>query len=299
MRQGYRKWTIALVLLGILSACNLTEPSPPSRLPQLGREKPRVQQPKPSTREPISSAINNRNLLLGNPSNAVSSIASIDDYLLVKPQYVMSYNSKTKTANWVSWQLNRSWIGAADRQDNFRPDEALPNAWYKVRPNDYMGSGYDRGHIAPSADRTRNEADNSATFLMTNMMPQVPELNRGLWSDLEDYCRDLVQQGKELYIVAGPVGRKGSIGRKEKIAVPARNWKVIVVLDRQGLGMQGIDANTRTIAVMMPNDASVKGKGWKSFRVSVARVERETGLNFLSNVSPQVQQVIESKVDSH
>jgi len=173
-----------------------------------------------------------------------------------------------------------------------------PDVWYKVRPTDYTGSGYDRGHIAPSADRTRNEADNSSTFLMTNMMPQVPELNRGVWGDLEEYCRELVQQGKELYIVAGPVGRKGSIGKKEKIAVPAKNWKVIMVLDRQGLGMQGVNANTRTIAVIMPNDASVKGRGWKSFRVSVARVERETGLNFLSNVSPQVQQVIESKVDS-
>lgn len=294
MRQVYRGWTIALILLGILSGCNLTEPSPPSQLPQLDRKKPRVQ---PTTQPPITSATNNRNLLLGNPSNAVSSIASIDNYLLVKPQYVLSYNSKTKTANWVSWQLNKSWIGAADRQDNFRPDDSLPDTWYKVRPNDYTGSGYDRGHIAPSADRTRNETDNSSTFLMTNMMPQVPELNRGLWSDLEEYCRELVQQGKELYIVAGPVGRKGSIGRKEKIAVPAKNWKVIVVLDKQGLGIQGIDANTRTIAVMMPNDASVKGKGWKSFRVSVTRVERETGLNFLSNVSPQVQQVIESKVD--
>ncbi|MEG3880254.1 DNA/RNA non-specific endonuclease [Microcoleus sp. herbarium7] len=299
MKQGYRGWAIALVLVvGIISGCNLTAPSPPSRLPQVSREKPRLQQPKPSTREPISSAINNRNLLLGNPSNAVSSIASIDNYLMVKPQYVMSYNSKTRTANWVSWQLNRSWIGAADRQDNFRLDDSLPDAWYKVRPNDYTGSGYDRGHIAPSADRTRNEADNSATFLMTNMMPQVPELNRGLWGDLEDYCRELVQQGKELYIIAGPVGRKGSIGRKEKIAVPAKNWKVIVVLDRQGLGMQGITADTRTIAVMMPNDASVKGSGWKSFRVSVKQVERETGLNFLSNVLSQVQQVIESKTDS-
>jgi endonuclease G len=125
-------------------------------------------------------------------SNAVPSVASIDNYLMVKPQYVLSYNSKTNTANWVSWQLNRSWIGTADRQDNFRPDGTLPAAWYKVRPNDYTGSGYDRGHIAPSADRTRNEADNSATFLMSNMMPQVPELNRGVWGDLEEYCRELV-----------------------------------------------------------------------------------------------------------
>jgi len=62
--------------------------------------------------------------------------------------------------------------------------------------------------------------------------------------------------------------------------------------------MQGVNANTRTIAVIMPNSGSVKGQGWKSFRVSVKQVERETGLNFLSNVPPQVQQVIESKVES-
>jgi endonuclease G, mitochondrial len=96
------------------------------------------------------------------------------------------------------WQLNKSWIGTVVSLDNFRPDDALPAAMYKVRPSDYTVRGEDRGHIAPSADRTRNEADNSATFLRTNMMPQVPELNRRVWGDLEEYCRELVQQGKKL-----------------------------------------------------------------------------------------------------
>lgn len=299
MRKIWQLGAIALIL-GMVSGCNLTSAPPSSRTrvsPKPGLEKPR-QKPAPAAQQPIASATNNPNLLLGNPSSAASNVASIDNYLMVKPQFVMSYNNKTHTANWVSWQLNRSWIGAAERQDNFRPDDTLPAAAYKVRPNDYTGSGYDRGHIAPSADRTRNEADNSSTFLMTNMMPQVPELNRGVWGDLEEYCRELVQQGKELYIIAGPVGKQGAIGKKEKITVPTKTWKVIAVLDRQGLGIQGITANTRTIAVIMPNDSSVKGSGWKSFRVPVKQVERETGLNFLANVPPQVQQVIESKVDS-
>jgi len=296
MRKLRQLGAIALIL-GIVNGCNLTSAPPPRVSPKPGIEKPR-QKPAPTAQNPIASATNNPNLMLGNPSNAASSVASADNYLMVKPQFVMSYNSKTHTANWVSWQLNRSWIGTADRKNDFRPDDALPANWYKVRPTDYTGSGYDRGHIAPSADRTRNEADNSSTFLMSNMMPQVPELNRGVWGDLEDYCRELVQSGKELYIVAGPVGSKGSIGKKEKIAVPAKTWKVIVVLDRPGLGVSGITSNTRAIAVEMPNDASVKGKGWKSFRVSVRQVERETGLNFLSNVPVQVQQAIESKVDS-
>ena len=289
-----------LAILGMIAGCNLTSAPPSSRTPV--SPKPRIDKPKqkpaPSAQQPIASATNNPNLLLGNPSNAATNTASIDNYLMVKPQFVMSYNNKTHTANWVSWQLNRSWIGAADRKNDFRPDGALPAAWYKVRPGDYTGSGYDRGHIAPSADRTRNEADNSSTFLMSNMMPQSPELNRGVWGDLEEYCRELVQSGKELYIVAGPVGSKGSIGKKEKIVVSTKTWKVIVVLDRPGFGLQGVTANTKVIAVMMPNDATVKGKGWKSFRVPVKQVERETGLNFLSNVPPQVQQVIETKVDS-
>jgi endonuclease G len=137
------------MLVGIVSGCELTAPLPPSRLPEIGRENSRVQPPKlkPGTREPISSVTNNRNLVLGNPSNAASSLASIDNYLMVKPQYVLSYNNKTHTANWVSSQLNRSWIGAADRQDNFRPDNALPAAQYKVRPSDNTGNGYNRGHI--------------------------------------------------------------------------------------------------------------------------------------------------------
>jgi endonuclease G len=218
------------MLVGIVSGCNLTAPSPPSRPPQIGREKPKVQQPtlKPGTREPISSGVNNGNLLLGNPSNAAPSIASTDNYLMVKPQYVLSYNNKTHTANWVSWQLNRSWIGTADRQDNFRPDDSLPNAWYKVRPNDYTGSGYDRGHIAASADRTRNEADNSATFLMSNMMPQVPELNRGVWGDLEEYCRELVERrAKNFTSLQGRSGERAASAERRRLQYPQRIGKLL------------------------------------------------------------------------
>jgi endonuclease G len=134
---------------------------------------------------------------------------------------------------------------------------------------------------------------------MSNMMPQVPELNRGVWEDLEEYCRELVQRrARNFTYPVGLVEKKSSIGKKEKISVLTKTWKVIGVRDRQGLGLQGVTTNTRAIAVMVPNDASVKGKGWKSFRVSVRQVQRETGLNFLSNVSPQVQQITEGKVDS-
>jgi endonuclease G len=140
-----------------------------------------------------------------------------------KQQYALSYNNSRGTPNWVSWQLNRSWLGNAQRQNDFRPDSELPTSWYHVSPNDYNNSGYDRGHMAPSADRTKNQADNSATFLLTNIIPQAPDNNQGPWADLEDYCRELVSQGKELYIIAGPFGKSEAIA-SGKITVPTKTW---------------------------------------------------------------------------
>ena len=113
-------------------------------------------------------------ITLGNPSNATTNIENSDNYLMEKSQYVLSYNRNKGTANWVSWQLNKSWLGDVERQDDFRLDESLPEDWYHARPSNYRNSGYDRGHLIPSADRTANENDNSATFLMTNIIPQSP-----------------------------------------------------------------------------------------------------------------------------
>jgi endonuclease G, mitochondrial len=234
-------------------------------------------------------------LLLGNPSNATASILNSNNYLMLKPQFALSYNNGKHIPNWVSWQLNSSWLGEVTRRNDFRPDEALPDGWERVVPSDYNGSGYDRGHMAPSGDRTRTVQDNSATFVMTNILPQAPDNNQGPWAELENYCRELVRDGKELYIVAGGYGQKKSIS-KGKVAVPARVWKVIVVLERVGAGIEGITPKTRVIAVDMPNSQGIQDKNWRSFRVSVDQIEAATGFDFLSNVPATVQQVLESKV---
>jgi endonuclease G len=235
--------------------------------------------------------------MLGNPSIATTSTANPDNYLLEKPQYALSYNNRKGIPNWVSWQLNSSWLGSnVERKNDFRPDDTLPAGWYRVRPTDYRGGIYDRGHLTPSGDRTRNASDNSATFLMTNMIPQAPENNREVWRELEEYCRDLVGQGKELYIVAGGVGEQGKLANG-KVSVPSQTWKVIAVLDRPNLGVRGVTANTRTIAVLMPNSSAVAGTDWQDYQVSVKRVESVTGYDFFSNVPKSIQQAIESKKD--
>ncbi|WP_164928983.1 DNA/RNA non-specific endonuclease [Gloeobacter violaceus] len=236
-------------------------------------------------------------LLLGNPSRATATPGSVSNYLLLKPQYALSYNAAKGIPNWASWQLNRSWLGRTDRQNDFRPDESLPVSFYRVNPADYTGSGYDRGHLVPSADRTVTAADNSATFLMTNMTPQAPDLNRGPWEKLESYCRELVAAGKELYIVAGGSGELGKIGGG-KISVPARHWKVIVVLDAPVTSLASVTGRTRVIAVDMPNTSGIKEVGWREFRVNVDRIEAATGYNLLSGVPKNIQALLESRLDN-
>src|SRR6476469_3308890 len=178
-----------LVLLAFLSGCNqprLQNPtqSPPQTTQKHNRAAPTATTPKPPTLKSV-------HLLLGNPSGAAESVTTPDNYLMVKPQYALSYNRSKEIPNWVSWQLNKSWLGSADRQNNFRHDPLIPAGWFKATPTFYAGSGYDKGHIVPSADRTKTVDDNSSTFLMTNMMPQTPDNNRNTWGNLEDYSREM------------------------------------------------------------------------------------------------------------
>jgi endonuclease G len=249
-------------------------------------------------------------LTMGNPSNAVTSTSYPSNYLLVKPQYALSYNNNKRIPNWVSWQLNSSWLGSTPRQDDFRADTTLPSNFYRVAGGDYTGSGFDRGHMTPSADRTNTVSSNSATFLMTNMIPQAPDNNQGVWANLENYLRTLVSQGKELYIISGGYGTcgTGSNGSKcsfpaatsssNAIEVPARTWKVIVVLDNPGSGAGGVTTLTRVIVVDIPNTQGVRTALWQNYRISVDTLEQRTGYNFLSAVSSTTQSVIEARVDN-
>jgi len=249
-------------------------------------------------------------LTMGNPSNAVTSTSYPTNYLLVKSQYAVSYNNNTRIPNWVSWQLNSSWLGSTPRQDDFRADTNLPSTFYRVSGSDYSGSGFDRGHMTPSADRTNTVSSNSATFLMTNMIPQAPDNNQGVWANLENYLRTLVSQGKELHIISGGYGScgTGTAGSKcsfpaatspgNSIRVPERTWKVIVVLDNPGSGAGGVATSTRVIAVDIPNTQGVRTALWQNYRVSVDSLEQKTGYNFLSAVSSTTQSVVEARVDN-
>ncbi len=237
-------------------------------------------------------------LILGNPSQATTNVADENNYLMQKPQYSLSYNRSKATANWVAWRLDSSWIGTAPRQDDFRPDPTLPAGWYQVTDSDYSGSGYDRGHMTPSGDRTRSIPDNSATFLMTNIIPQLAANNQGPWNDFENYLRTLANQGKEIYIFSGVHGNAGTIAQG-RIVVPQVTWKVVLVLENGNNDLSRVNKGTRTIAIIIPNQPPVNQSApWRNFRTNVDAVEYLTGYDFFTNVPKNTQEIIERRRDT-
>ncbi len=248
----------------------------------------------------------NEHYLFGNPSGAKNDQNTPDNYLSEKKQFVLSYNESKGISNWVSWHLDASWIGSAQRQDDFRPDPDLPNNYYKVSTGSYGGSGFDRGHMCPSADRTKDVPTNSATFVMANMIPQAPDVNQMNWAKLEDYCRDLVYAGNELYIIAGGYGQggtgnNGSVTKtidNGKVWVPSNCWKVIVVLPKGDDDFNRFTAANRVIAIDIPNKNSFGSKSWGDYRVSINDIEAKTKFDILSNLPQALQDQIESGVDN-
>ena len=236
-------------------------------------------------------------LALGNPSNAVATASSSDNFLVIRNAYALSFNSSRGIPNWVAWRISEADFGAAERQNNFRPDPVLPKNLTRVTPTDYTGSGFDRGHLCPSADRSSSGQANSETFLMTNIAPQTPDLNREVWENLESYSRTLVRKGKvDLYIIAGAYGEKGKL--KKKVTIPTNFWKVIVAVP-QGASISAINENTHIIAVDMPNVAGIAGKNWRDFRTTVRTIEQRANVNLLSSLPQNLQETLENRVDNN
>ncbi|HEX8844238.1 MAG TPA: DNA/RNA non-specific endonuclease [Pyrinomonadaceae bacterium] len=251
-----------------------------------------------STRDP------DQHLVMGNPTGATADVQNENNYLMKKPEYALSYNRSRAIPNWTSWHLDSSWLGSQTRTETYRADTSLPADWYHVNENSYSGSGFDRGHMTPSGDRTFSFEENSATFVMTNMVPQASDNNQNTWEGLESYSRTLVGQGNELYIISGGHGQGGT-GRngflttvdQGRVVVPAKTWKVILVLPAaSGDDVARVTSQTRTIAVIVPNEQGVN-PDWRNYVVSVDEVEALTGYNFFSNVPENIQNIIEANAD--
>ena len=207
----------------------------------------------------------------------------------------MSYNKNLNVANWVSWNLDKNWLGSVSRTDCYASDSTLPDNFYHVTNSDYSGSGYERGHICPSSDRTKTIDDNMATFLLSNMYPQTADLNEGVWESFEYFCRSLcLDSNKELYIISGGIFHNGFQKIKGKLSVPDSCYKIVVVLD-YGQRLDNITQNTNVYTVVMPNISGVRYDDWKKYKSNIHRVEQSTGYSFLSNVPFDIRNCLETK----
>ena len=224
-----------------------------------------------------------------------------DDTLLDRGELVISYNHRLNAPNWVAWHLDAGDLGSTKRSNGFRTDAGLPTSFYPVRDADYSGSGFDRGHLCPSGDRTRSPEANRATFLFTNVHPQRHEMNAGPWEKLETYERELARSGKELFLVAGGLfaDEPERIGKNpepaRRIAVPTASYKIVVVLER-GQRAADVTADTPVIAVSMPNRTDLANRRYQDFLVSIRELEKSSGYDFDTNVSRVVQDAIETRV---
>jgi endonuclease G, mitochondrial len=243
-------------------------------------------------------------LTMGNPSAAVADTGQPNNYLMEKPEYALSYDRDLGRPNWVSWHLSDDWIGTLTRVDTFRADPAVPADWYRVQSFDFTGSGFDRGHMVPNADRDKETSIpiNQATFLMSNMVAQAPDNNQGPWAEFEGYLRTLTP-ADEIYVVAGGAGAGGTGSNGGvtmtvaggHVSVPAQTWKVALVIPKaDGDDLSRVTCSARTIAVILPNTQGIRNDLWESFLTTVDAVETLTGYDFFSNLPEPIQRCIEA-----
>jgi endonuclease G, mitochondrial len=206
--------------------------------------------------------------------------------LLCRKGYLLAHSSDNKTPFWVIEHLTAEKANAKlPRQDKFVPDPDLKKG-ERAELSDYQGSGFDRGHMAPSADMQWNKQAMIESFYLSNMVPQVGEgMNRGIWKDLEEYIRNWAINRDELYIITGPIYEGGvnkTIG-KNKVGVPSHLYKIVYDPYR-----------AEAIAFIMPNE-KLNTEDMPKHIVTIRNIEQKTGLDFLSNLDKQVQDVIENK----
>jgi DNA/RNA endonuclease G (NUC1) len=238
------------------------------------------------------------NTEFGVPSDADNT----DDFIIVHPEYTSSFNKNRGTPNWVSYDLEASHFGSQDRCDCFTFDPAAAGIATPYTTNAYTGSaaingfGIDRGHLARSFDRTSGSLDNAYTFYFSNIVPQASDLNQGPWAAMENYLGDLARfSNKEVYIIAGVAGNKGTLKNEGKIVIPEYTWKVALILPRdEGLADVHSYADVQVVAAVMPNNAGVRNVDWHTYETTVDSVEALSGYDLLALLPDPIEIAVES-----
>jgi len=204
---------------------------------------------------------------------------------LVNLDYVVDFDAKRGVANWVAYELlPAETVGEVKRKSGFKRDERVPNSPVH---KDYTHSGFDRGHLKPAADSKSSSEKMAASFLMTNVAPQTPQLNRGSWKQLEEATRDWANELGAVYVVCGPGRASQGALANGNVEVPATFWKAIL----------RTAPDTACIAFMMPNQGT-KLAPFPSYRITVDSLEAAVGMDLFPQLPDAVEQRIEASTQS-
>lgn len=204
--------------------------------------------------------------------------------------FQLCYRESYEDAEWVAYVLTRDELNAVtERSNKFHADKEISTG--SATPSDYTNSGYDRGHLAPAADLVWSEESMNDSFLMSNMTPQAPDFNRGMWKSLEEQVRSWAQEFSEVVVVTGPILEKDAseykkIG-KNQVAVPEYFYKVLLAQDSSGVKIG--------IAFILPN-SKCDGSIW-DYSVSIDDVEKRTNLDFFSLLDDSLENQIEANTN--
>jgi len=211
------------------------------------------------------------------------------DTIIDREGYALGYSEEHEQARWVIYRMTyeEAKTKATSRDDNFRPDPEIPTGSATLA--DYRNSGKDRGHLAPAADMAYSIKTMDESFYMSNMSPQEPEFNRGIWKLLETWVRYTAVTEKDIYIVTGPILPKIKTSETitigpSKVTVPEAYYKV--VWDRT--------PPEKMLGFVLPNKGS--SEPLQSYAVTVDKVEELTGLDFFSELPKEQQEALESNI---
>jgi endonuclease G len=203
---------------------------------------------------------------------------------IIKHKYYMaSYSEKDEQSEWVAYKVSRNnYNKQIARTNDFRVDESVKTKSADL--DDYYGSGYDRGHLAPARAMSYNRTSMSESFYLSNISPQNPSFNRGIWKSLEGKVEYWSSFRDSIYVVSGPILDHpiGSIG-ENKITVPRAYYKTLISF--KNMKMKGI-------AFIIPNEKSKKSI--YSYATSIDEVEKMTGIDFYYKMDSTMQHNLES-----
>lgn len=215
-----------------------------------------------------------------------------DRYVINHPEarYTLMYDPARRQAVWVAYLLTRAEVRlkVAERSNRFVPDpEVRRRGWTSAVSADYTSTGYDRGHLLPSADRDDSSRENNQTFYMSNISPQTPALNRRVWKGLEEMVRRWAEKYDSVWVVTAGIASDTCQTIADSMAVPESFYKALLTR---------YDGDYHAIGFIMPNSFDIAGS-WRDYVVTVDSVEQVTGLDLFFRLPDAVEQRVESHTE--